>query len=144
MSDERTGPIDSGPAGGPRPGSLGPTDPTADPPTAELRRPVDPSTPTVAPTVAPASDHRAPSVSRTRTGVLWAGSILSAIVLIFLLVFILQNGDPVQIYFLGWGGTLPTGVALLLAAIAGLLLVAIPGSGRIIQLRRGAKHGRAR
>jgi uncharacterized integral membrane protein len=32
----------------------------------------------------------------------------------------------------------PTGVALLFAAIAGLLLVAIPGTARILQLRRAA------
>jgi uncharacterized integral membrane protein len=32
----------------------------------------------------------------------------------------------------------PPGVALLLAAVAGLLLVAIPGGLRILQLRRAA------
>lgn len=75
---------------------------------------------------------------RSRTGGLWAGLILSAVVLIFLLVFILQNLDPVQITFLGWTGALPTGVALLFAAVAGVLLVAIPGSVRMLQLRRAA------
>jgi uncharacterized integral membrane protein len=48
----------------------------------------------------------------------------------------------VQINFLAASGTLPTGVALLLAAIAGLLLVAIPGGLRILQLRRAARRGR--
>ncbi len=60
------------------------------------------------------------------------------LVLLVLLVFILQNLDPVQIYFLGFAGSLPVGVAMLLSAIAGLLLIAIPGGVRIWQLRRAA------
>ena len=52
----------------------------------------------------------------------------------------LQNDAPVIINFLWLSGQLPSGVALLLAAIAGVLLVAIPGSGRIVQLRRAARR----
>jgi putative membrane protein len=84
------------------------------------------------------------AASRSRISGLWVGLILSAIVLAFLLVFILQNGDPVQITFLGWAGALPTGVALLFAAVAGVLLVAIPGSVRILQLRQAAAGEGAR
>jgi uncharacterized integral membrane protein len=83
----------------------------------------------------PAGDPR-----RSRTGGLWVGLILSALVLLLLLVFILQNSQPVQISFFALDGVLPTGVALLLAAIAGMLLVAIPGSMRILQLRRAARR----
>jgi hypothetical protein len=61
--------------------------------------------------------------------------------LLLLLVFILQNGNPVQISFFALEGVLPVGVALLLAAIAGVLLVAIPGSLRIMQLRRAPCRG---
>lgn len=97
------------------------------------------ATPTVAtPTGRPASK---PTLAHSRAGGLWTGLILSAIVLILLLVFILQNGEPVVIDFLGFSGSLPTGVALLFAAIAGLLLVAIPGGLRILQLRRAARRG---
>ncbi len=64
--------------------------------------------------------------------------------LIFLLVFILQNPDSVRITFLWFGGSLPIGVALLLAAIAGLLLVAIPGGVRMMQLRRAARRAARR
>ena len=130
-------------------GSVGPDDPHADPATDPALRAVghgyggsteagDPPTAPV-PTQRPA-DHGpdAPVVTRTRTGVLWTGLILSAIVLIFLLVFILQNPEPVRIRFLAFEGVLPTGVALLLAAVAGLLLVAIPGGLRMLQLRRAA------
>ena len=136
---------------GPPYGSVGPHDPHADPATNPGMRPVNPATDPNGTTVAVPSDpdtapvpttpvRRDPVVTRTRTGGLWTGLILSAVVGIFLLVFILQNNTPIQINFLGLSGTLPTGVALLLAAIAGLLLVAIPGGLRILQLRRAAKR----
>jgi uncharacterized integral membrane protein len=85
-----------------------------------------------------------PAVRRTRTGGLVIGLVFSALVLVFLLVFILQNLDSVRISFLGFGGSLPVGVALLLAAIAGLLLVAIPGGARMLQLRRAARRAAKR
>jgi uncharacterized integral membrane protein len=130
-------------------GRVGPADPTADPatdpggiplpvPVPHDQRtdpvPVSPGEP-VPPTTP------VPVVRRSRTGGLWVGLILSALVLLFLLVFILQNGTPVQISFFALQGVLPTGVALRLAAIAGMLLVAIPGSLRILQLRRVARRG---
>jgi uncharacterized integral membrane protein len=92
----------------------------------------------------PLERHREPVVARSRTGVLWTGLVLSALVLLFLLIFIMQNTAPVRITFLWASGTLPTGVALLLAAIAGLLLIAIPGGLRILQLRRAARGGARR
>jgi uncharacterized integral membrane protein len=99
--------------------------------------------PVIAPrTAGPTSGTAA--IQHSRTGGLWAGLILSALVLLHLLVFILQNGNPVQISFFALEGVFPVGVALLLAAIAGVLLVAIPGSLRIIQLRRAARRGLTR
>jgi uncharacterized integral membrane protein len=153
--------------GAPAHGSLGPVDPTADPATDPGLRPVPvgqstppvpvgQSTPPVPvgqstpPAAAPApgphtpadpATGSVPAVRRTRTGVLWVGLILSALVLLFLLVFIVQNDEPVQISFFALQGVLPSGVALLLAAIAGVLLGAIPGSLRILQLRRAARRG---
>jgi len=139
-------------AGGPSYGSVGPHDPHADPATNPGMRPVGPATDPDGRTVAVPSDTdpdttpvpttpvRDPIVAHSRTGGLWTGLILSAIVGIFLLVFILQNNTPIVINFLGFSGSLPTGVALLLAAIAGLLLVAIPGGLRILQLRRAARR----
>ncbi|WP_252436026.1 LapA family protein [Pseudonocardia humida] len=97
-----------------------------------------------APTAATPKGGPVPGISHTRTSGLWTGLILSAIVLVLLLIFILQNSAPVQITFLGLSGTLPTGVALLFAAVAGLLLVAIPGGLRILQLRRAARRGARR
>jgi uncharacterized integral membrane protein len=39
-----------------------------------------------------------------------------------------------------WATTLPAGVALLAAAVAGILIVAIPGSSRMAQLRRAIRR----
>jgi uncharacterized integral membrane protein len=79
-------------------------------------------------------------VRRTRVGSIWIGLIAAAVVLILLLVFVLQNSRTVSIHFLGLNGHLSLAVALLLAAVAGLLLVAIPGTARIMQLRRSLKR----
>jgi uncharacterized integral membrane protein len=70
------------------------------------------------------------------------GLALGAVVLVLLLVFILENGNKVDIGFFGAHGHIPLGVALLLAAALGVLLVVIPGTGRIIQLRRTARRHR--
>jgi uncharacterized integral membrane protein len=73
-------------------------------------------------------------------GGVWIILISAAFVLLLLLIFILQNGQPAEVSFLGLHGTLPMGVALLLAAIFGVLLVAIPGTARILQLRSAGRH----
>jgi uncharacterized integral membrane protein len=129
--------------GSPPHGSVGPVDPTADPATDPgLRIPVPAERktgPVALPSSGPATGT-APAVRHSRSGGLWVGLILSALVLLLLLVFILQNDEPVQISFFALEGVLPSGVALLLAAILGILLVAIPGSVRILQLRRAARR----
>jgi uncharacterized integral membrane protein len=73
-------------------------------------------------------------------GGIWVAATLFAVVLLLLLVFILENGHQVDIGYFGAHGHLPLGVALLLAAVLGILLVVIPGAGRIIQLRRTARR----
>lgn len=69
---------------------------------------------------------------------IWAATVAALVVLSLLIVFILQNQDLVQVQYLGLSGSLPLGVALFIAAVAGGLLVAIAGAARIIQLRRAA------
>lgn len=140
-------------------GNVGQEDPHADPVTEPALRPLDgmpgdertvdlrvdeppaeqPTTPVPAPPAEPAPPP-SKRANRTVASGLYVGLILAALVLILLLIFILQNDVPVVINFLGWSGQLPSGVALLLAAIAGILLVAIPASGRIMQLRRAASR----
>ena len=77
-------------------------------------------------------------VRRSRVGTLRTALIASAVVLVLLLVFVLQNGQRVKVSFLGFSGHMPLGVAILFAGIAGALLLAIPGTARIVQLRRVA------
>jgi uncharacterized integral membrane protein len=67
-----------------------------------------------------------------------------AVVLLLLLIFILQNGQRSDVYFLGAHGHLPMGVALLLSAIFGVLLAALPTAVRIAQLRMTASRHRVR
>lgn len=78
-------------------------------------------------------------VRRSRFGGVWIGIIIAAVVLVILLIFILQNTATVTIHFLGYSSGVPIAVALLLAAVCGVLLVAIPGTVRILQLRRTIK-----
>src|SRR5580765_513610 len=94
-------------------GRVGPVDPTEDPVTKPAMRPAMPIG--EAPTVVSATRVRADqavSQGRTRTAFVWMGTLFSAIVLIFLLIFIVQNLDPIQISFLNLSGSLPAGVAL--------------------------------
>jgi uncharacterized integral membrane protein len=91
---------------------------------------------------APAPQPARHVVRRTRMGGWWVASALFALVLLLLLIFILENGQRADIGFLGAHGHLPLGIALLLAAILGVLLVVIPGTGRIIQLRMAARRHR--
>jgi len=79
---------------------------------------------------------------RTRMGGAWVAAALLTVVLLLLLIFILENGQQVDIAYFGVHGHFPLGVALLLAAVLGILLVVIPGAGRIIQLRRAARRHR--
>ena len=44
-----------------------------------------------------------------------------------------------EIAFLGWHGSLPLGVAILLAAVGGGLITFLAGTARIYQLRHAAK-----
>lgn len=81
-------------------------------------------------------------VRRTRIGGWWVASALFALVLLLLLIFILENSQRVDISFFGAHGHIALGVALLLAAVLGVLLVVIPGTGRIIQLRMVARRHR--
>ncbi|HET6870914.1 MAG TPA: lipopolysaccharide assembly protein LapA domain-containing protein [Solirubrobacteraceae bacterium] len=90
----------------------------------------------------PARDDQAATIPKTRTGRAHSALIAGAIVLILLLVFILENTESVKITYFGAGFHMPLGVALLLAAIGGALLVGIVGTARIVQLRRSVRRRR--
>jgi uncharacterized integral membrane protein len=112
-------------------------DPAAEPVAGAPPEPVTAAAPQrPAPTPEPHKIHR------TRVGGVWVGFALAAVVLLLLLVFILENGQSANIGYFGAHGHLPLGVALLLAALAGALLVLIPGTARIMQLRKTARRHR--
>lgn len=83
-----------------------------------------------------------PRGGRTRISAAWFGVVAAALVLVLLLIFILQNMRSVKVTYFTVSGTIPVGVALLFAAIGGLLLAGLVASLRIWQLHhRLAKGG---
>ncbi|CAN5416207.1 hypothetical protein BH10ACT8_BH10ACT8_21570 [soil metagenome] len=98
---------------------------------------VPPATP--APSqAAPGFDHKG-HVRRTRVSGVWMGLIGTALFLILLIIFIAQNSRTVSIHFFGWRGQFSLALTIVLSAVIGVLLVAIPGSVRIFQLRRALR-----
>ncbi len=77
---------------------------------------------------------------RSRTSSSWVAVVLLVAVLVVMIVFIVQNTQPVEVSFLGWNGQTPLAVALLIAAAGGMLLATIVGSLRIWQLRRRVRR----
>lgn len=68
------------------------------------------------------------------SGAMWTALILGLLVLILLLVFILQNNVPAAFNYMGWQFSLPLGVAMLLSAVAGALIMGLVGSVRLFRL----------
>jgi lipopolysaccharide assembly protein A len=81
-------------------------------------------------------------IKHTRISGLWIAVGFFAVVLLFLLIFILENEQKVDIAFLGAHGHLPLGVALLLAAVCGALLTVLAGAARMAQLHTVARRHR--
>ncbi|HEX5145127.1 MAG TPA: lipopolysaccharide assembly protein LapA domain-containing protein [Mycobacterium sp.] len=82
--------------------------------------------------------HPARGVSRAAA--MWVALIFGFLILIVLLIFIAQNTESTAFQFLGWHWSLPLGVAILFAAVAGGLITVAVGAVRIFQLRRTAKR----
>ncbi|ROR65312.1 LapA family protein [Agrococcus jenensis] len=70
------------------------------------------------------------------TGGTWIALILGTLILVLLLIFILQNNVPADFAYFGFAFNLPLGVAMLFAAIAGVLIAALLGSVRLFKLSR--------
>ena len=79
----------------------------------------------------------------TRASAAWAAIIVALLLSVVLIVFILQNPTTVVIHFLGWSGSVAVGMAMLIAAVTGGLLVATIGVARLTQLRVRARRTRA-
>lgn len=109
----------------------------------------DPEPPTADAATPPASGG-SPDVGRdpqdplrgSRTSGVWLAIAASAVLLVLLVVFIIQNTQSVQVSYFGWEGTAPLAAALLIAAVAGLVLALMAGSLRLLQVRRRVKRER--
>lgn len=72
---------------------------------------------------------------RTRTSAAWVGLVLATLIVVAVLIFIVQNNHDVRIDWLGFHVRISLALALLIAAVAGVLVPILAGGARIVQLR---------
>jgi uncharacterized integral membrane protein len=101
--------------------------------------PADDTAPAAEP--APRTPPRDP-LRGSRTSGIWFAVVGFVVILFLLAVFVLQNTQQVQVSFFGFDGKAPLAAALLIAAVAGALLVVVAGALRILQLRRRVRRAR--
>jgi uncharacterized integral membrane protein len=94
-------------------------------------------TPASASASAPVRGSRGSRLGTARTAL-----IAGALVLVVVLIFIIENAHAVTITFFGAHGRISLAVALLLAAVAGALIMAAAGTARITQLRMAMRRNR--
>jgi putative membrane protein len=117
--------------------TLPPPSPNGDAPLAPAPAPAS-ATPAQAASTAPTP--RRPLGSRIGTA--RTALIAGALVLVVVLIFIIENAHAVTITFFGAHLRISLAVALLLAAIAGALIMAAAGTARITQLRMAMRRNR--
>ncbi len=83
-------------------------------------------------------------LATTRAAAAWLATAAALVVLALLIILILQNQKTVEVHYLGLAGSLPLGTALLIAAVAGGVIVMIVGVVRLTQLRVNARRVRRR
>jgi uncharacterized integral membrane protein len=98
------------------------------------------------PTSTPQASSPPPPAQRrqlhTRISGIRMGLIAGFAVLILVVIFVIQNPAAVNISFLGAHLRVSLAVAILLAAIAGALVMTAAGTARIAQLRHGIRRDR--
>lgn len=102
------------------------------------RTPASPPPPGRPADAAPRAERE--GLNRTRTSALWMGLIATAVFLMLLIIFIAQNSRTVPLHLFGWHGQFSLALTILLSAVIGVLVVAIPGSVRMWQLRRAVRR----
>jgi uncharacterized integral membrane protein len=78
----------------------------------------------------------------TRAASAWTAICVAALIAVGLIVFLAQNTGTVPITFLWMHVQASLTVSLLIATVGGILLTAVLGMTRIVQLRRLVRHGR--
>jgi putative membrane protein len=96
----------------------------------------------ISPQLPPAGPPSKSGRTHTRISGMRTSLIAAVAGLIVVMIFIIQNAHAVKIGFLGAHLRLSLAVALLLAAIAGALVMAAAGTARITQLRRIMRRDR--
>jgi uncharacterized integral membrane protein len=94
------------------------------------------------PTSSPKRSRDPDPLRGSRTSGSWVAVLVLTLLLLLLAVFILQNTQKVEVSLFGWNGQAPLAATLLIAAVAGALVVASAGALRILQLRRRVKRQR--
>lgn len=95
--------------------------------------------------IEPASEQETPvqdkpKVKGSLAASTWIALIIGFLLLILLIVFIMQNQQSVELNIFTWSGEFPAGIAFLLFAIGGALVMALIGGWRMLELRRQIKH----
>jgi uncharacterized integral membrane protein len=89
-------------------------------------------------------DHAAVP-KQTNAGRLWVAIGVAVVLLILLIIFIAENSTHVRISFLGAHGSISSGLAMLISAVAGAIVTLLVGTARILQLRHEVRrHRRAK
>jgi uncharacterized integral membrane protein len=116
--------------------------PSAQPPLAAQPPPAQSAPVPAAPAEPPATPPPAEAdpLRRSRASNFWVAIVGFGILLVLLVIFILQNRQSVEVSYLGLNGHMPLAAAMLISVAAGLLLAAIAGSVRILQLRRRVRR----
>lgn len=86
------------------------------------------------------SSPEATAPRSTRAGRFWVTLAFTGAVIVLLIIFIAENSQRVTIHFLGAKGSISAALALLIAAVAGALIMLLVGTTRILQLRREVKR----
>jgi uncharacterized integral membrane protein len=84
-----------------------------------------------------------PARRHTRLSATWTGVVAALIILVVLIVFIAENTQHSTVTFFGQHGSAPVAVLLLIAAVAGALIVVMVGAARLLQLRLADRRARA-
>ncbi len=91
--------------------------------------------------------HQSPSRTKrkrpprsTIAGRSWVTLAFSVVVIVLLIIFIAENSHRATVHFLGASGSISLALALLIAAVAGAVIMLLVGSTRILQLRREVKR----
>ncbi|MGG5752927.1 lipopolysaccharide assembly protein LapA domain-containing protein [Zafaria sp. Z1313] len=71
----------------------------------------------------------------TRTGMIWATTIIALVLLVLLIIFVAQNQTTAPLRFFAWEGTVSMGLTVVAASVAGGIVVAMAGAARLIALR---------